>query len=124
MDRLDLRFDAPIYYLYCHALELTMKAFLRAKGIAARELANRKYGHQLLALWQACLDNGFQSPSLSTDYATEQVIEILDPYAREFEFRYIKVGAKALPSLDDVKLAAGRLLGTVKPSIPMPPKAA
>lgn len=43
-------------------------------------------------------------------------VEMLDPYAREFDFRYIKVGAKALPSLDDLKLAARRLLGSVKPT--------
>ena len=36
MHRFELRFDAPIYYLFCHALELTMKAFLRAKGMTAR----------------------------------------------------------------------------------------
>src|SRR3954453_13567874 len=42
-----LRFDTPIYYLYCHALELILKAFLRAKGMPAHRLASRKFGHAL-----------------------------------------------------------------------------
>jgi hypothetical protein len=28
----DLRHDAPIYFLYTHAIELALKAYLRAKG--------------------------------------------------------------------------------------------
>ena len=95
MHRLELRFDAPIYYLFCHALELTMKAFLRAKGMTAEELRSRDFGHKLLMLWQTCLEKGLHSPSSSEDYATQQVIEYLDPYTREFEFRYIQVGANA-----------------------------
>jgi hypothetical protein len=31
--KLYLRFEAPVYFLYSHALELTLKAFLRANGI-------------------------------------------------------------------------------------------
>ena len=50
MHRFELRFDAPIYYLFCHALELTMKAFLRAKGMTAEELRSRDFGHKLLML--------------------------------------------------------------------------
>lgn len=35
----------PVYYLYSHAIELTLKAFLRAQGITAEEVATRKWGH-------------------------------------------------------------------------------
>lgn len=44
---LRLRFDMPIYYLYCHALELTLKSFLRTKEITTDTLRSREFGHKL-----------------------------------------------------------------------------
>ena len=117
-DRLKLPFDAPIYYLYSHALELAMKAFLRAKGMSGRELRSSGFGHQLLVLWQTCLEKGLYGPSTSATATVGQVIKVLDPYASEFEFRYIQVGTKSLPTLNDVELAAVRVLSMVRPFIP------
>jgi len=42
-EELLLRFTAPIYYLYCHALELVLKSFLRAKGLSGNELRSKKF---------------------------------------------------------------------------------
>jgi len=55
---LKLNFSMPIYYLYSHALELTLKSFLRCKGFSARKLRSGDFGHKLQALWDACIENG------------------------------------------------------------------
>ena len=52
---LNLLFNEPIYYLYCHTMELAMKGYLRAKGMSEKELSRHPFGHSLLNLWQACL---------------------------------------------------------------------
>lgn len=111
---LRLRFTMPVYYLYCHALELTLKAFLRTKGISARRLASREFGHKLLALWEACVAEGLHSHPVAIAFAA-QAIELLDPFAREFEFRYLKVGVQHLPTLPDVQSAVADLMAAVKP---------
>jgi hypothetical protein len=55
---LRLRFNMPIYYLYSHALELTLKAYLLSKGATSNRLRSRDYGHKLKVLWDACLAEG------------------------------------------------------------------
>ena len=111
---LSLRFDMPIYYLYCHAFELTLKAFLRAKGVSAHRLASREFGHKLQVLWDACVADGLQGKPV-TDAFIAHAIGLLDPFAREFEFRYIKVGYKKLPTLTDVQSGVADLMAAVKP---------
>ena len=39
----------PCWFLYCHAVELFLKAFLRAHGISARDL-RQEYGHSIRRL--------------------------------------------------------------------------
>src|SRR4051794_18481307 len=76
---LKLRFDMPVYYLYSHAIELTLKAFLRAKGLTARELSFKPWGHDLLELWNGCCARGLTLP-LPMQPETEAVIDLLAPY--------------------------------------------
>jgi hypothetical protein len=113
---LHLRFDAPIYFLYSHALELTLKAFLLAKGYSADVLASRKFGHQLNVLWQECLKAGLTAEP-NDDVFIEAMIEILDPLATAYELRYLKVGLKRMPRLDELELAVGRLRAAVEPIV-------
>jgi len=99
---LKLRFDMPVYYLYSRPIELTLKAFLRAKGFTTKELANpRRWGHDLLKLWDGCVERGLTLDTHSR-LTTGTVIDILAPYAASYEFRYTQTGAKTLPTLDAV----------------------
>lgn len=114
---LNLLFNEPIYYLYCHTMELAMKGYLRAKGMSEKELSKRQFGHSLLSLWQACLKRqlvmgeGVQS-MVST------VIERLHPYTvGEYRFRYARTGVMVVPLLDDVRTAATKLIGSIEPCI-------
>jgi hypothetical protein len=47
-----LRHDAPLYFLYAHALELALQAYLRAKGATTDEM--RRLGHRLPVLLTVC----------------------------------------------------------------------
>jgi hypothetical protein len=111
---LRLRFDMPVYHLYYHALELTMKAFLRTRGFSAKCLRSPEFGHKLQVLWEACVAQGLHS-SVAKDAVIAEVIGLLDPYATEFEFRYLKVGYKKLPGLGVVERAAADLTAAVRP---------
>jgi hypothetical protein len=86
----------PIYYLYSHALELTLKSFLQCKGFSVKHLASREFGHKLQVLWDACIENDIGGHAVNNAFVA-QMVELLDPFAVDFEFRYIKVGLKSLP---------------------------
>lgn len=114
-DTLRLQFKGPLYYLYCHALELAMKAFLRAKGMSSAELRGPAIRHSLLNLWKECLTR-----QLALDFATQnkvgEVIRLLTPYATDHEFRYVRTGFNTLPTLDEVRDAAAELIEAVRPT--------
>ena len=113
---LRLRFEIPIYYLYSHAIELTLKSFLRTKGLTARELSFKPWGHDLLKLWESCVERGF-TLDLPTRLETGAVIDLLAPYAVNYEFRYVQVGAKTLPTLDVVREAASTLHAAARTAV-------
>ena len=111
---LKLRFEMPVYYLYSHAIELTLKAFLRSRGLTANELARRPWSHDLLKLWDGCFERGFTS-DLHTRLTTGAVVDLLAPYAATYEFRYVQAGARTLPTLEVVREAAEALQAAIKP---------
>jgi hypothetical protein len=43
-------YEAPVQYLYFHAIELFLKAYLRSQGMTDQELSGREYGHKLKKL--------------------------------------------------------------------------
>ncbi|WP_092138952.1 hypothetical protein [Bradyrhizobium sp. NFR13] len=111
---LQLRFQMPVYYLYSHALELTLKAFLRTKGLSSGKMRSREFGHKLQALWAACLKNGLRLHPVKEALVAE-IVELLDSSATDFEFRYVKVGFKTLPTLDGLEAAVADLIESVRP---------
>jgi len=112
---LRLRFEMPVYYLYSHAMELTLKGFLRAKGMTATEVKSRKLGHNLLVIWEACIARGLTLNPLARAIIAD-VLRLLDPYATAYEFRYVQTGHKVLPVLDEVRRAAEMLHAAVGPT--------
>lgn len=112
---LKLRFNMPVYYLFSHALELVMKAFLRAKGKTANELRGHKIRHSLLGLWEECLKIQPDFEQL-TQQVVGPVIHMLDPFVINFEFRYLQVGYKTLPTLTATNEAVLALITAVRPT--------
>jgi hypothetical protein len=50
-------YDWPRYFLLCHCIELTLKAYLSKHGIDKTELS-RKYGHNLSKLFDGAIAHG------------------------------------------------------------------
>src|SRR6202165_1668257 len=46
----------PIYFLYLHAIELTLKAYLRSHDVPI--LGTKRKSHELLALYEECKTTG------------------------------------------------------------------
>ena len=66
---------SPIYQLLCHAIELTLKAYLAASGVPITTLANH-IGHDLELAFRCAQKHGF-TPS---DGRFWEVVQLLAPY--------------------------------------------
>ncbi len=114
---LRLSFEVPIYYLYSHAIELTLKAYLRAKGVTSAELKKtQKWGHDLFKLWNGCFRLGLVLDPVA-QAAAAPVVKLLTPFAASYEFRYVKTGCKTLPTLDAVRTAVETLQFAIRPTV-------
>jgi hypothetical protein len=76
---------SPIYQLLCHAIELTLKAYLAASGVPITRLANL-IGHDLELAFRCAQKHGF-TPS---DARFWEVVQSLAPYHLDHSFRYGK----------------------------------
>lgn len=78
--------DAPVYYLYYHAIELYLKSFLRLKGFTVKQV--RQAGHDAVHLCHEA-----QAAGLSLDeYATAVISTIPRNY---LPARYIQTGYRS-----------------------------
>jgi DNA-binding MarR family transcriptional regulator len=83
--------QAPVIFLFCHAIELYLKAYLR--GTAAELARLKKLGHRVADLAKAAADSGL--------HLSEEQFEILshiDEADVALESRYIVTGFKTLPT--------------------------
>jgi hypothetical protein len=83
----EARTDLPVRFLYSHTVELLLKAFLRLRGFEVDVLANRPYGHDLVALYDEC--NKLDLALADTD---KRSLSVLIPYLEaghgDYQFRY------------------------------------
>ena len=80
-----LKWKGPIYHLLCHAIELTLKAYLAASGVPITTLANH-IRHDLELAFGCAQKHGFTPP----DAGFGEVVQWLAPYHRDHSFRYGK----------------------------------
>lgn len=107
--RIQLRFKHVVpYYLYTHCLELALKAFLRANGVSKKELASRKYGHDLVKLLDGCVSRG-----MVVNEHGKLVVHWLNDFVENQAFRYLRTGFHTLPAGQDMQLACQTILKTV-----------
>lgn len=84
--------DAPIYFLYFHAIELYLKAFLVALGYDLDDL-KKKHGHKVKPLAVMCQHQGVH---FSLD--AQEVIYLMTETDNVISSRYIRLGNhKRLP---------------------------
>jgi hypothetical protein len=93
-----LHFEAPIRFLYYHAVELYLKSCLRGAGLDP-ETITRRYGHRFVKLRKACSSRGVQFAD--KDIAVMKVIDG-ENYWRS---RYIKTGSATEAGLGEGEIA-------------------
>lgn len=84
---------SPVSFLYYHAIELYLKAFLRMHGHTAEELASRAFGHSTSRLKTRADQLGL--------FFEDEDVEVLSLMASTdavIRSRYIQTGAFTFPS--------------------------
>ena len=80
----------PVSFLYCHAAELYLKAFLKSSGETTEKL--KGIGHNLARLAGRAVELG-----LKLTAETEEVLRHIQDHGVAMDARYIQTGFKQLP---------------------------
>ena len=111
----------PIYFLYFHAIELALKAFLRVADIPIVSDGKRKH-HQITELYEECRELGLKvGPNDALDF--RNVVTLMDGANKEQAFRYFEKGGSGMPELSWTRDAVENLLQAVEPSVKKKAKA-
>jgi hypothetical protein len=86
----------PAYFLAFHGIELSLKAFLRHKGMTARELRGKTYGHDVLACLRKAKEMGLGAVYKLTP-EDDEALRLLFAMNHHQGLRYIKTGVKQYP---------------------------
>jgi hypothetical protein len=98
----------PAYFLALHGIELTLKAFLRHRGVSARDLRSKTFGHDALACLRKAKEFGLLGVyQVSKD--DHDALAMLLNLNQHQGLRYIKTGAKRFPLWSVVEPFAVRL---------------
>jgi hypothetical protein len=105
----------PAYFLALHGIELTLKAFLRHKGVSVKHL-QKKFGHDVQACYRKAKELGlhevFNALPVDSD-AMRMLVQLNDQQG----LRYIKTGMKHFPLWSIVEPLAIRLHQAVAPLV-------
>jgi len=82
-----MRPDGPLYFLICHAFELTAKAYLVHMGLSHNDLRSAKYGHKIAKIMNKCYDFG-----INKTYDLEAITEIAHNLNVYHRLRYPLLG--------------------------------
>jgi hypothetical protein len=101
----------PKYFLYCHAIELVLKAYLLAKGQTERECV--KLGHDIGGALRTAKPHGLVLSDLHTG-----IVESLSrEHNRPFSFRYFNKLGWAAPGFDRVSECCRALIAEAQVAI-------
>jgi hypothetical protein len=103
--------QAPIYYLYYHALELFLKAFIRSQGTGVKELRS-KIGHNAAALFRRSTELG-----LTMDDEDAEILRMMAETDIVSRSRYIRTGYFSMPTLAALERTAASLRRLVRAPI-------
>jgi hypothetical protein len=102
----------PVYFLYFHAAESALKAFLRSKGNKTEEL-RKQGGHQLVRLYEECVKLGLTIKGVESLSVTN-VITLLDGGNDYQGFRYFTLKSRSVPDLNWASKVVGVLVKEIK----------
>lgn len=93
----DMDISAPRYYLLGHAIELSLKAFLLAKGVSLEELRSMKlFGHDLEKCLQRADSLGLKE-NVHLNEGERGCISLLNRTYKKKEHEYITTGYTVWP---------------------------
>jgi hypothetical protein len=105
----------PTYFLYAHAVELALKAFLRAANIPIVGDGKRKH-HHIMALYEECRDLGLRiGPDDRFDL--RNVIALLEGANEDEGLRYFKTKGSTIPDLSWTRETVEKLLQFIEPIV-------
>jgi hypothetical protein len=97
----------PVRHLYCHAMEMHLKAFLRAEGVTDA----RMFGHRLEDLYAECKSRGMVMSSADNAFFDPLLRHHLKAGHQEYQFRYFD---KSFQTADpDLIRTAGHVIARV-----------
>jgi hypothetical protein len=100
----------PRYFLFCHAIELALKSYILAAGGDQKELKTIR--HDLQKAYDRARALGYKP----TDPSVPDIVETLDPYHKDYTFRYKdKTGLQILPNADELADAVKSMLNQIEP---------
>ena len=102
----------PCYYLYCHAIELALKALLRCAGYTIKQFID--IGHDLDELLEAAQNSGLADCLPKLDPDQFKAIKSANAYYRSKDFEYIMAGTKHLPTIGILGSCAQQLVAFTK----------
>ena len=111
----------PVMFLIGQAIELALKAYLLAKGVALRNL-RRDYGHELHRSLRKAKELGL-SDVVSLSAEEEGIIDLLDDLYSSKQLQYIVTGSKTFPVFGPLESVARKLVYGIAPVAGYPPRA-
>jgi hypothetical protein len=99
----------PTYFLYAHAAELALKAFLRARNPEV------EYGHELTVLYENCRDIGLVIGQ-DDQFQIGNVVRLLDSANKDQGLRYF-LDTNCIADLTWTREVVTQLLQAVKPHV-------
>lgn len=96
--------DAPICFLYFHAIELYLKAYLRSEGHTVRELRSKMFGHNGINLRDKA-----QSHGLHFDDEDVDVLGYMGSTDAVIEARYLRTGYFERPANEALRRTCNSL---------------
>ena len=103
------KFAFPIYYLFLHAVELSLKAYLRQVEAATMAELRREYGHNISKLIDKAIDKNLCSHCSLNETQIKVLDALSDIYSKK-DFEYFRLGFYSLPNIQLVAATADVLV--------------
>ena len=114
IDASEVKDNFVVYYLYCHAIELSLKSFLMVKGFSDVEL--KRIGHDFENALSTAKEYGLNNVVDLSEEEVEAIIWTGDYYKAKV-FEYLITGYYSIPDLQYVHSASLSLITKLKPYI-------
>jgi hypothetical protein len=109
----NLEISIPAYFLAGHSIELSLKAFLRARGVSVGDLRSKAYGHNLEAILRESRRRklGLVVSLTKTDIDS---VFLLNQVYKPKELEYIVTGYRQFPAYGALVVCAKKLVQGLK----------